>query len=209
MNEIILKSSARLSEIVVTQLSKGTSVDISYKYNGHVQGGVYQWDEVKQFVRELAEALDMTLEEAAPEVEPIVLPKDVYEEVERFMKYIYADEDNLKDIKRRADAKLWTNCRSDSGGYLATYIANNEGASIDIARIFMKELPYECEEEHGWVLKSPQGNYLAKAHLKDNGEWGMEFTADIGRAVKFSAVTKAANFANTLSHRTDLSVKEV
>ena len=47
----------------------------------------------------------MTLEEPAPEVEPIVLPKDVYEEVERCMNYIYSDE-NTVQIKQRADAKL-------------------------------------------------------------------------------------------------------
>lgn len=207
MKKISLDSSARLSDVAFKDFVEGQSVDIVYNSGGEILAGTYRWEEVKQFVRELAEALDMTLEETAPEVEPIVLPKDVYEEVERYMKYIYSDE-NTVEIKRRADAKLWTNCRSDSGMHLATYIANKAGASIDIARVFMKELPYVCEESK-WVIYSNPTTYLSKSCLKDNGEWAMEFTADIEKAIKFPSRNDATTAANIIWSLVHLGVKEV
>lgn len=210
MKKISLESSARLSDVAFKDFVEGQSVDIVYNSGGEILAGTYRWEEVKQFIRELAEALDMTLETAAPEVEPIVLPKDVYEEVDRYMKYIHSDE-NTTEIKRRADAKLWTNCRSESGVPLATYIANNAGASIDIARVFMKELPYECEKEHGWVLKTSgeQEEYLSKAGIKPDGGWQLEYSSDIDEAIKFPRYNKAGNFANTISHLVCLGIEEV
>lgn len=208
MKKISLDSSARLSDVAFKDFIEGQSVDIVYNSGGEILAGTYRWDEVKQFVRELAEALDMTLEEPAPEAEPIVLPKDVYEEVERYMKYIYSDENTI-EIKRRADAKLWSLCRSaniEEG--LTGYVADNAGASIDIARVFMKELPYVCEESK-WVIYSNPTTYLSKSCLKDNGEWAMEFTADIEKAIKFPSRNDATTAANIIWSLVHLGVKEV
>lgn len=207
MTKISLESAARLSKLVAKDFNKGASMDFTYQDGTAILAGTYRWSEVKQFVRELAEALEMTLEETAPEVEPIVLPKDVYEEVERYMKYIYSDE-NTVEIKRRADAKLWTNCRSDSGMHLATYIANKAGASIDIARVFMKELPYECEKS-SWVLTVQSGNYLSKAYINDTGGWSLEYSRDIKEAIKCSSYVAAVNLEAAVSHVSTLEIEEV
>lgn len=207
MKKINLESSARLSDVAFKDFVEGKSVDIVYNSGGEILAGTYRWEEVKQFVRELAEALDMNLEEPAPEVEPIVLPKDVYDEVERYMKYIYSDE-NTVEIKRRADAKLWTNCRSDSGMHLATYIANKAGASIDIARVFMKELPYECEKR-SWVLTVQSGNYLSKAYINESGGWSLEYSRDIKEAIKCSSYVAAVKLEATVSHVSTLEIEEV
>ena len=207
MKKITLESAARLSLIEVREIDKEKSVDIFYKSNARGDGGVYKWDEVKQFVRELAEALDMTLEEPAPKVEPIVLPEDVYEEVERCMKYIYSDE-NTVEIKRRADAKLWSLCRSNNEEGLDHYIADNAGASIDIARVFMKELPYECEKS-SWVLTVQSGNYLSKAYINDTGGWSLEYSRDIKEAIKFSSYVAAVKLEDTVSHVSTLEIEEV
>ena len=211
MKTISLESSARLSTIEFKEFTEGHSVDIYYLSGGTILAGTYKWDEVKQLVRELAEAIDMTLETAAPEVEPIVLPKDVYEEVERCMKYIYSDE-NIAAIKTRADAKLWSLCRSQNiKEGLTQYIADNAGASIDIARVFMKELPYECEKMTVWVLKTSgeQEEYLSKAGIKPDGGWHLEYSSDIDEAIKFPRYNKAGNFANTISHLVCLGIEEV
>lgn len=209
MTKISLESAARLSKLVAKDFNKGASMDFTYQDDDAILAGTYRWSEVKQFVRELAEALDMTLEETAPEAEPIVLPKDVYDEVERCMKYIYSDE-NTVEIKRRADAKLWSLCRSeDDNEGLIGYIANNAGASIDIARIFMKELPYECEKEHGWVLTVQSGNYLSKAYINDTGGWSLEYSRDIKEALKFSSYVAAVKLAGTLSYMSSLEIEEV
>ena len=208
MNEIILESSARLSDVAFKDFVEGQSVDIVYNSGGETLAGTYKWDEVKQFVRELAEALDMTLETAAPEAEPIVLPKDVYEEVERCMKYIYSDE-NTVEIKRRADAKLWSLCRSNNEEGLDHYIADNAGASIDIARIFMGELPYECENKRSWVLTVQSGNFLSKASINESGGWTLEYSRDIKDAIKFSAYAAAVKLEDTVPHVSTLEIEEV
>lgn len=101
MKKISLESSARFSAIEVSHLTEGASVDITYKFEDRVKSGVYKWDEVKQFVRELAEALDMTLEQPTPEVEPIVLPKDVYEEVAEMKESLDEAEDAQEARARR------------------------------------------------------------------------------------------------------------
>jgi hypothetical protein len=208
MKEISLKSAARFSVIHVDQLIKGHSVDITFRNDEKSRCGVYSWEEVKQFVRELAEALDMTLETAAPEAEPIVLPKDVYEEVERCMKYIYSDE-NTVEIKRRADAKLWSLCRSNNEEGLDHYIADNAGASIDIARIFMGELPYECENKRSWVLTVQSGNFLSKASINESGGWTLEYSRDIKEAIKCPSYLAAVKLEDTVSHVSTLEIEEV
>lgn len=209
MINISLESSARLSSVDFGDFIEGHSVDIVYRSGGKILAGTYKWDEVKQFVRELSEALDVPFEETAPEVEPIVLPKDVYEEVERCMKHIYSDE-NIAEIKKRADAKLWSLCRSQNiEEGLTQYIADNAGASIDIARIFMRELPYKCEKEHGWVLTVQSGNYLSKAYINVTGGWSLEYSRDIKEALKFSSYVAAVKLAGTLSYMSSLEIEEV
>lgn len=208
MKKINLESSARLSDVAFKDFVEGHSVDIVYRSGGKILAGTYKWDEVKQFVRELAEALDMTLEEPTPEVESIVLPKDVYDEVDRYMKYIYSDE-NTTEIKRRADAKLWSLCRSkniEEG--LAQYIADNAGASIDITRIFMKEVPYECEKAE-WVLTVQSGNYLSKASINESGGWTLEYSRDIKEAIKCPSYLAAVKLEDTVSHVSTLEIEEV
>lgn len=215
MKKITLQSLLGISTLKVeldTNPDKG--VDIYYKDSpeADTQFGGYSKSAFKQFVRELAEALDMTLEEPACKAgalpaESIVLPKDVYKEVDRYMKYIYSCN-NPEQIKSRADAKLWAQCRSDSEGALAVYLANKEGASIDVARIFMKELSYECEESK-WVLSSSQSHYLSKACINDTGGWSMKFTPDIEEAIKFHSRVSAVDFSRSVSHHVPLSVEEV
>lgn len=185
-------------------------VDIYYKDRPEdaTQYGGYSKTAVKQFVRELAEALDMTLEEEAPEVEPIVLPKGVYEEVGYIMEYLYNNA-TPSESKRRADEKLWSLCRSNIEEGLALYIANNQGASIDIARIFMKELPYECEKESVWVLTVQSGNYLSKAYINESGGWSLEYSQDIKEAIKCSSYVAAAKLEATVSHVATLEIEEV
>lgn len=58
MKKITLESAARLSKLEVKDFNAGASVDITYRDDTRTLAGTYKWDEVKQFVRELAEALD-------------------------------------------------------------------------------------------------------------------------------------------------------
>lgn len=208
MTKISLESAARLSKLVAKDFNKGASMDFTYQDGTAILVGTYRWGEVKQFVRELAEALDMPLEVATPKVEPIVLPRDVYDEVYHIMEYLYCDATPAVS-KRRADEKLWSLCRSDNEEGLAHYIANTAGASIDIARIFMKELPFECEKERGWVLTIQSGNYLSKAYINESGGWSLEYSRDIKDAIKFSAYAAAVKLEDTVAHVSTLEIEEV
>lgn len=209
MINISLESSARLSEVSFESSTEGHSVDIAYRSGGKILAGTYRWDEVKQFVRELAEALGMTLEETAPEIEPIVLPKDVYEEVAEMKESLDGAED-AQEARARADRKIWKSCRANPNDTaIANWIDTTDGATIDLAKMLMGELPFKCEREPVIVLKNPKMQYLEKAHLNTTGGWSIKFTADIENAIKFPSRYRAADFAETLSYMTYLSVKEV
>ncbi|WAX15681.1 hypothetical protein EG103P3_00012 [Enterococcus phage EG103P3] len=205
MKPISLNSSARLSLIEVREIDKEKSVDIFYKSNDKVDGGVYNWEEVKQFVQELAEALDVPLEENAPEVEPIVLPKDVYEEVAEMRQ----DVVNSSNPKYTADYKLWDKCSSPKdSNVVSDWINNTSGATIDLAKILMGELPIKCEKEPVWLLEQAhnRGNFLCKACMNNTGGWALEFS---GTPIHFPSRSQALDFAETVAYMVSLSVKEV
>lgn len=208
MKPISLNSSARLSLIEVREISEEKSVDIFYKSNGKVDGGVYNWDEVKQFVRELAEALDMPLEVAAPKVEPIVLPKDVYEEVKEMKEFVDEAED-AQEARARADRKIWKSCReSPNDSAVAMWIDTTDGATLDLAKMLMGELPFRYEKR-SWVLTVQSGNYLSKAYINESGGWSLEYSRDIKEAIKCSSYVAAVKLEATVSHVSTLEIKEV
>lgn len=205
MKKISLESSARLSDVAFKDFVEGKSVDIVYNSGGEILAGTYRWEEVKQFVRELAEALDMTLGEAVPEAEPIVLPKDVYEEVAEMRE----DVVNSSKPKYTADYKLWDKCSSPKDSNVVSYWINNtSGATIDLAKILMGELPIKCEKEPVWLLEQAhnRGNFLCKACMNNTGGWALEFS---GTPIHFPSRSQALDFAETVAYMVSLSVKEV
>lgn len=208
MKPISLNSSTRFSLIEVREIDKEKSVDIFYKSNARGDGEVYKWDEVKQFVRELSEALDMTLEEPTPEVDPIVLPKDVYEEVVKLKDFVGAAEDS-QEARARADRKIWKSCReSPNDSAVARWINTADGATLDLAKMLMGEVPFKCEREPVWLLEQTynRGNFLCKAYVNNTGGWTLEFS---GTPIHFPSYEKASDFADTVSYMAYLSVKEV
>lgn len=205
MMNISLASAARLSKLVVKDFNAGASVDITYNDDSRILAGTYKWDEVKQFVRELAEALDMTLEEPTPEVEPIVLPKDVYEEVKEMREGVVSSS----NPKSAADYKLWDKCSSPKdSNVVSDWINNTSGATIDLAKMLMGELPFKCEKS-SWVLTVQSGNYLSKAYINDTGGWSLEYSRDIKEAIKFSSYVAAVKLEATVSHVSTLEIEEV
>lgn len=211
MRTIYLESSARLSEVSFESFIEGHSVDIVYRSGGSLLVGTYKWDEVKQFVRELAEALDMTLEEPAPEVEPIVLPKDVYEEVAE-MKESVDEAEDAQEARARADRKIWKSCRlNPNANAIANWIDTTDGATLDLAKMLMGELTFKCENNPAWVLKTSgdKEEYLSYAGVTPYGGWQLKYSSNIDEAIKFPRYTKAKSFANTISHLVYLGVKEV
>lgn len=209
MTPIILESSARLSEVSFESFTEGHSVDIVCRSGGEILAGTYKWDEVKQFVQELAEALDMTLEANAPEAEPIVLPKDVYDEVAEMKGFVDEAED-AQEARARADRKIWKSCReSPNASATARWIDTTDGATLDLAKMLMGELPFKCEKNPVFVLKNSKMQYLEKACLNPSGGWSTKFTADIENAIKFTNRSSAVRFIDTISQVITLSVKEV
>lgn len=208
MRPIILESSARLSEVSFESFVEDASVDIIYRSGYYKLAGTYKWDEVKQFVRELAEALDMTLEEPAPEVDPIVLPKDVYEEVAEMKEFVDEAED-AQEARARADRKIWKSCReSPNYSAVARWVDTTDGATLDLAKMLMGELPFKCEKR-SWVLTIQSGNYLSKAYINESGGWSLEYSRDIKEAIKCSSYVAAVNLEAAVSHVSTLEIEEV
>lgn len=204
MKNISLESAARLSKLLIKDFNEGASVDITYQDGTKILAGTYKWDEVKQFVRELVEALDMTLEEPTPDVDPIVLPKDVYEEVKEMREDVISSSNH----KAAADYKLWDKCSSPKdSNVVSDWINNTSGATIDLAKMLMGELPFKCEREPVWLLEQTynRGNFLCKAYVNNTGEWTLEFS---GTPIHFPSHEKASDFADTVSYMAYLSVKE-
>lgn len=205
MKKISLESSARLSDVAFKDFVEGKSVDIVYNSGGEILAGTYRWEEVKQFVRELAEALDMTLEEPTPEVEPIVLPKDVYEEI----KEMREDVASSSNPKSAADYKLWDKCSLlEDSDVVYNWINDTSGATIDLAKMLMGELPFKCEKR-SWVLTIQPGNYLSKASINESGGWTLEYSRDIKDAIKCSSYLAAVKLEDTVSHVSTLEIEEV
>lgn len=208
MKKISLESAARLSKLVVKDFNAGASVDITHRDDTRTLAGTYKWDEVKQFVREFAEALDMTLEEPAPEVEPIVLPKDVYEEVAEMKDFVGEAEDS-QEARARADRKIWKSCReSPNASAVARWIDTTDGATLDLAKMLMGELPFKCEKR-SWVLTIQSGNYLSKAYINESGGWSLEYSRDIKEAIKCSSYVAAVSLEAAVSHVSTLEIEEV
>lgn len=208
MKKISLESAARLSKLVVKDFNAGASVDITYRDDTRTLAGTYKWDEVKQFVRELAEALDMTLEEPTPEVDPIVLPKDVYEEVAEMKEFVDEAED-AQEARARADRKIWKSCReSPNASAVAEWIDTTDGATLDLAKMLMGELPFKYEKR-SWVLTVQSGNYLSKAYINESGGWSLEYSRDIKEAIKCSSYVAAVSLEAAVSHVSTLEIEEV
>lgn len=208
MKEITLGSAARLSKLVIKDFKEDHSVDITCQADQRILAGTYKWDEVKQFVRELAEALDMTLATAAPKVEPIVLPKDVYEEVAE-MKESVDEAEDAQEARARADRKIWKSCRlNPNASAIANWIDTTDGATLDLAKMLMGELPFKCEKEPVWLLEQAhnRGNFLCKACMNNTGGWTLEFS---GTPIHFPSRSQALDFAETVAYMVSLSVKEV
>lgn len=208
MRHIYLESSARLSEVSFESFTEGHSVDIVCRSGAQILAGTYKWDEVKQFVRELAEALDMTLEDPTPEVDPIILPKDVYEEVVKMKDFVEAAEDS-QEARARADRKIWKSCReSPNDSAVAMWIDTTDGATLDLAKMLMGELPFRYEKR-SWVLTVQSGNYLSKAYINESGGWSLEYSRDIKEAIKCSSYLAAVNLEEAVSHVSTLEIEEV
>lgn len=208
MTKISLESAAKLSKLVAKDFNNGYSMDFTYQEGTAILAGTYRWGEVKQFVRELAEALDMTLEGPTPEVEPIVLPKDVYEEVVKMKDFVEAAED-AQEARARADRKIWSSChKSRHDSAVADWIGITDGATLDLAKMLMGELPFKYEREPVWLLEQTynRGNFLCKAYVNNTGGWTLEFS---GTPIHFPSYEKASDFAETVSYMAYLSVKEV
>lgn len=208
MEQIILKSAGGFSTIQADQLTKGKSVDITFRDSEKAKCGVYNWDEVKQFVRELAEALDMTFEVATPEVEPIVLPKDVYEEVAEMKEFVDEAED-AQEAWARAARKIWKSCRdSPNDSAVARWIDTIDGATLDLANMLMGKIPFKYKREPVWLLEQAhnRGNFLCKACMNNTGGWTLEFS---GTPIHFPSRSQALDFAETVAYMVSLSVKEV
>lgn len=208
MNKIRLESLLGISTLDVeldTNPEKGVNIYYKDPPEDDIHFGGYSKSAVKQFVRELAEALDMTFEVATPEVEPIVLPKDVYEEVAEMRE----DVVNSSKPKYTADYKLWDKCSSPKdSNVVSDWINNTSGATIDLAKILMGELPFKCEKEPVWLLEQAhnRGNFLCKACMNNTGGWTLEFS---GTPIHFPSRSQALDFAETVAYMVSLSVKEV
>lgn len=208
MRPIILESSARLSDVEFKSFVEGHSVDIAYHSGGEILAGTYKWDEVKQFVRELAEALNMTLETAVPYVAPIVLPEDVYGEVAE-MKESVDEAEDAQEARAIADRKIWKSCRAyPYASAIAKWIDTTDGATLDLAKMLMGELPFECEKTE-WVLTVQSGNYLSKAYINESGGWSLEYSRDIKEAIKCSSYVAAVSLEAAVSHVSTLEIEEV
>lgn len=211
MNKIRLESLLGISTLdVELDTNPGKWVKIYYKDHPEddIHFGGYSKSAVKQFVRELAEALDMTLEEPTPEVEPIVLPKDVYKEVAEMKEFVDEAED-AQEAWARAARKIWKSCRdSPNDSAVARWIDTIDGATLDLANMLMGKIPFKYKREPAWLLEQTynRGNFLSKAYVNNTGEWTLEFS---GTPIHFPSYEKASDFAETVSYMAYLSVKEV
>lgn len=174
MEQIILKSSGGFSTIQVDQLTKGKSVYITFRNSEKSQCGVYNWEEVKQFVRELAELLGLTFEKDLTKEEPYILPDELVEK----LKY------ELSKNQPDSDQFIWEACIKDSNTVIGKWVQETDNAIEQLWNIFQGH-PFEAEKFY--VLRDSDDDYLRSYTIASDGTAEGDLTIYPINAVKFSA----------------------
>lgn len=174
MEQIILKSAGGFSTIQVDQLTKGKSVDITLRDSEKSNCGVYNWEEVKQFVRELAELLDLTFEKDMSKEEPYILPDKLVEK----LKY------ELSKNQPDSDQFIWEACTEDSDTVIGNWVQETDNAIEQLWNIFQGH-PFETEKFY--VLRDSDDDYLRSYTIASDGTAEGDLTMYPSNAVKFYA----------------------
>lgn len=174
MEQIILKSAGGFSTIQADQLTKGKSVYITFRKSEKSQCGVYNWEEVKQFVRELAEALGLTFEKDLTKEEPYILPDELVEK----LKY------ELSKNQPDSDQFIWEACTQDSDTVIGNWVQETDNAIEQLWNIFQGH-PFEAEKFY--VLIDNDDDYLSSYTIASDGTAEGDLTMYPSNAVKFSA----------------------
>ena len=174
MEQIILKSAGGFSTIQVDQLTKGKSVYITFRNSEKSQCGVYNWEEVKQFVRELAELLGLTFEKDLTKEEPYILPDKLVEK----LKY------ELSKNQPDSDQFIWEACTEDSDTVIGNWVQQTDNAIGQLWNIFQGH-PFEAEKFY--VLRGSDDDYLSSYTIASDGTSEGDLTMYPSNAVKFSA----------------------
>lgn len=174
MEQIILKSAGGFSTIQADQLTKGKSVYITFRKSEKSQCGVYNWEEVKQFVRELAELLDLTFEKDLTKEEPYTLPDKLVEK----LKY------ELSKNQPDSDQFIWEACIKDSNTVIGKWVQETDNAIEQLWNIFQGH-PFEAEKFY--VLRDSDDDYLRSYTIASDGTAEGDLTMYPSNAVKFYA----------------------
>lgn len=174
MEQIILKSAGGFSTIQADQLTKGKSVYITFRKSEKSQCGVYNWEEVKQFVRELAELLGLTFEKDLTKEEPYILPDKLVEK----LKY------ELSKNQPDSDQFIWEACTEDSDTVIGNWVQETDNAIEQLWSIFQGH-PFEAEKFY--VLIDNDDDYLSSYTIASDGTAEGDLTMYPSNAVKFSA----------------------
>lgn len=174
MEQIILKSAGGFSTIQADQLTKGKSVYITFRKSEKSQCGVYNWEEVKQFVRELAELLGLTFEKDLTREEPYILPDKLVEK----LKY------ELSKNQPDSDQFIWEACAEDSDTVIGNWIQETDNAIEQLWSIFQGH-PFEAEKFY--VLRDSDDDYLRSYTIASDGTAEGDLTMYPSNAIKFSA----------------------
>lgn len=174
MEQIILKSAGGFSTIQADQLTKGKSVYITFRKSEKSQCGVYNWEEVKQFVRELAELLGLTFEKDLTKEEPYILP----DELVKKLKY------ELSKNQPDSDQFIWEACTEDSDTVIGNWVQETDNAIEQLWNIFQGH-PFEAEKFY--VLRDSDDDYLRSYTIASDGTAEGDLTMYPSNAVKFYA----------------------
>ena len=174
MEQIILKSAGGFSIIQADQLTKGKSVYITFRKSEKSQCGVYNWEEVKQFVRELAELLGLTFEKDLTKEEPYILPDELVEK----LKY------ELSKNQPDSDQFIWEACTEDSDTVIGNWVQETDNAIEQLWNIFQGH-PFEAEKFY--VLRDSDDDYLRSYTIASDGTAEGDLTMYPSNAVKFYA----------------------
>lgn len=174
MEQIILKSAGGFSTIQADQLTKGKSVYITFRKSEKSQCGVYNWEEVKQFVRELAELLGLTFEKDLTKEEPYILPDELVEK----LKY------ELSKNQPDSDQFIWEACTEDSDTVIGNWVQETDNAIEQLWSIFQGH-PFEAEKFY--VLRDSDDDYLRSYTIASDGTAEGDLTMYPSNAIKFSA----------------------
>ena len=174
MEQIILKSAGGFSIIQADQLTKGKSVYITFRKSEKSQCGVYNWEEVKQFVRELAELLGLTITKDMSKEEPYILPDELVEK----LKY------ELSKNQPDSDQFIWEACTEDSDTVIGNWVQETDNAIEQLWNIFQGH-PFEAEKFY--VLRDSDDDYLRSYTIASDGTAEGDLTMYPSNAVKFYA----------------------